>query len=208
MKNVTDTNMVGLVLFGILSYATVIHGNIPIDPIINVTTTIIDTILTGSSPPDPPVQDTNVDNYNDTTIIVVPPIEIIPITTTDNPNDTTIIIGPIITSIPILPTNNNDSSSFESPANTCAYYGSGQCCPQLTPLAAPIGEVSLSYVLQYFYASLCKYCILRVLRVLMSNISYECLKTIQWLFSPIYLRLLVNQKTLNYIKQTVLTLST
>lgn len=157
MKNVTDTNMVGLVLFGILSYATVISGNIPIDPIMNVTTTIIDTILTGSSPPNPPVQDTTVDN-NNTTIIVVPPIEIIP-TATDNPNDTTttessnpilsvpiitdpIIIGPIITSIPILPTNDSDSSSFESPANPCAYYGSGQCCPQLTPMAAPIEEVS------------------------------------------------------------------
>lgn len=184
MKNVTDTNMVGLVLFGILSFATVINGNIPIDPNINVTTTIIDTILTGSSPPDPPVQDTNVDNYNDTTIIVVPPIEIIP-TTTDNPNDTTttessipiqsvpIITDPIITSIPILPTNNNDSSSIESPANPCAYYGSGQCCPQLTPMAAPIEEVSLSYVLQYFYTSLCKYGIVRVLKVLRSYILHE-----------------------------------
>lgn len=171
MKNFTDTNMVGLVLFGILSYATVVNSNIPIDPIINVTTTIIDTILTGSSS-DPPVQDTTVDN-NNSTIIVVPPIEIIP-TTTDNPNDTAttessipilsvpiitdpIIIGPIITSIPILPTNDNDSSSFESPANPCAYYGSGQCCPQLTPMAAPIEEVSLSYVLQYLYTSLCSY---------------------------------------------------
>lgn len=184
MKIFTDTDMVGLVLLVILSYATVINGNIPIDPIINVTNTIIDTILTGSSSPDPPVQDTTVDN-NNTTIIVVPPIEIIP-TTTDNPNDTTttessnpiitdpIIIGPIITSIPILPTNDNDSSSFESPANPSAYYGSGQCCPQLTPMAAPIEEVSLSYVLQYFYTSLCIYCILRVLKVLMSYILYEC----------------------------------
>lgn len=187
MKNFTDTNMVGLVLFGILSYATVINSNIPIDPIINVTTTIIDTILTGSSS-DPPVQDTTVDN-NNTTIIVVPPIEIIP-TTTDNPNDTTttessipilsvpiiadpIIIGPIITSIPILPTNDNDSSSFESPANRCAYYGSGQCCPQLTPIAAPIGEVSLSYVLKYLYTRLCTYYIVRVLKVLMSYILHE-----------------------------------
>lgn len=188
MKNFTDTNMVGLVLFGILSYATVIHSNIPIDPIINVTTTIIDTNLTGSSPPDPPVQDTTVDN-NNTTIIVVPPIEIIP-TTTDNPNDTTttessipilsvpiitdpIIIGPIITSIPILPTNDNDSSSFESPAIPCAYYGSGQCCPQFTPMAAPIEEVSLSYVLKYLYTSLCTYFIVRVLKVLTFYILHE-----------------------------------
>lgn len=181
--------MVGLVLFGILSCATVINGNIPIEAIINETTTIIDSILTGSPPPDPPGQDTTVDNYNNTSIIVVPPIEIIP-TTTDNPNDTTttessypnlsvpiitepIIIGPIINSTPILPTNDNDSSSFESPANPCAYYGSGQCCPQLTPMSAPIEEVSLSYVLQYFYTSLCKYCTVIVLKLLMSYILHE-----------------------------------
>lgn len=193
--------MVGLVLFGILSYATIINGDD-----LDVTTNVINEIgdlLTGSSPSVPPVDDTSgdlidvtvkvglptdiitttTDNPNDNTMAVsYPPVlpiegttgglidakikvdlfpDIIP-TTTDNSGDTSTtgssipilpistttdpIIGPIITSIPILSTNNNNSPGLAIPINPRAYYGSGTCCPQLTPLPAPIGKVSLSHV--------------------------------------------------------------
>lgn len=164
MNYFTDANMVGLVLFGILSYATIINGDDLIKPILGITTNaidgIIDVLLTDSSPPDPPIQGTTGDLIDATIKVDVSP-DIIQ-TTTDNPGDTSTtgssipilpisvttdpIIGPIITSIPIPSTNNNNSPGSEIPINPRAYYGSGTCCPQLNPLPAPIGKVSWSHV--------------------------------------------------------------